>query len=1472
VHGGYRRACRIGIDPVSAALTQQGESWTLPGVGGIGLLGPLRVDGAESLEPRDRVALGVLAVRRGRVVAPDEFADALWGGDLPSSWPKQVQIRVGRLRKALGPATIETVDGGYRLRMAADEVDADRFEELIEQGRRLMVAGDADRAAAALARAMAMWRGSPLQELDGWLPARSEAVRLEELHRTAQEDWLDARLAAGEHRAVAAEAEALVTAEPLRERRWAALALAQYRCGRQADALRSLSRARRTLAEQAGLDPTTALVELEAAILRQDGGLADVAEPVPASDDCPYKGLTYYDSGDAADFGGRHADVEACLDRLRSTSLLVIAGPSGCGKSSLVRAGLVPALEARGQVPVVMVPGYDPDVAMTDALAREHVPLLVIDQFEEVFTLGQPADAVQAFCRRVAEYGRCVAPVVIAVRSDHVGGLGIDPGLSRLAEQGLHLVNPLAGDELREAIELPAARAGLRLESGLVDVLVRDCEGEPGALPLLSHALVETWRRRDGVVLTLEGYRSSGGIRVAVARSADRLHDSLPAEQRHTLRSVLLRLVTPALDGEPVRCRVPSRILLDDPGRERVVAMLVRARLVTCEADTFELAHEALARAWPRLQAWLDEDAAGQRIMRHLATATDGWDTLGRPASELYRGARLEAALEWRDATHPDLTTTEREFLDTSAEQAAAETRELAERARRDARQNRRLRGLLVAAGCLLVAALVAGALALAGRRDAREQRDAALAAEGIAERERQAASEQRDAARIAQSVAEQEGRIAVARELAAAADGNVDIDGERAVLLALAAVDHTRAVDGSVLPEAEAALHRAMAANRLQRRLPDLGVVVDWSPAGTTVAAATRDEPGSVVLVDADTGAMVRTISAHDSDVTDIAFNSDGTLLATTGHDGAAHVWNTATGELVHTVEGSGGSRAIGPSFSGDSALLAIAWPDEGDGVVRVVDLGTGQVVTETTPVPSPYATSFDPRGSRLVVASGSAPVAVVVDAGSGEPRYSLEGHRTGLRDVAWSPDGSRIATTGSDGGGKVFDAETGAQQTALSGQVSALQSVDWSSDSMRIVATSDDGSARVWGLLGGESVLLLTLSASDTRLGLTSGAFSPDGSRLITADIGMTSAVIWDVGVTGGTEVAGLPAVGIMPGEADYSTTGQLILPAGGGAAAIWDPDTATLVEAVAGRSTPGLTAIPGVSLLTGDDFDQIAADPLGQLVALTRVGVAQRVEVFDLETGDVRFAVRTSAEWPHFAWTADGAGLAVSDGAVGRLTVVDRDGATMSELEVDTGWVGFVATGDDPDLVVVTVEGGGDAPGRVLVWNWRTGTVEESFNTSPDLAVPSPDGELIAVKPAVETGSQIVEIWDNRSDRIVARLTGQSAFIEDIAFHPDGSVVATSHEDGTIRLWDPRTGGQRLLLDGHPYLTKGIVFSPDGAHLASYGVEGVVRVWALGIDELTSIARARVTRTFTDDECRQYLHTERCADPREAPSATD
>ena len=196
-------AFRCGISAVSVLLTGIGGGRTLAVVG-IGVLGPVRVEDHEALGPRDRVVLAALALRRGEAVSAEQLADALWGERPPASWAKVVQGCVVRLRKVLGARAIETAPQGYRLAVPVDEVDAQRFEHLVQRGRELLTLGEPERAAHVTAEALALWRGPALLELDGWAPARIEAARLDELRLDAQELLVDAALRAGRYRDVMA--------------------------------------------------------------------------------------------------------------------------------------------------------------------------------------------------------------------------------------------------------------------------------------------------------------------------------------------------------------------------------------------------------------------------------------------------------------------------------------------------------------------------------------------------------------------------------------------------------------------------------------------------------------------------------------------------------------------------------------------------------------------------------------------------------------------------------------------------------------------------------------------------------------------------------------------------------------------------------------------------------------------------------------------------------------------------------------------------------------------------------------------------------------------------------------------------------------------------------------------------------------------------------------------------------------------
>ncbi|MFC5790420.1 hypothetical protein EDM22_09035 [Agromyces tardus] len=686
---------------------------------GIDVLGTLSTDDA-ALSPQERAVVAALAVDPGREVRPGDLAEACWGEDVPRTWQKQVQALVSRVRRRLGPGVIVTTAQGYALGVDPETLDSVRFEHLVERARRHQGDGDPERAIAGYERALELWRGPAFSDVAAWPPASVEAARLDEMRRGAEEELLQAHLDCGEHHSVIAEAERLVRAEPLSERRWSILAIALYRSGRQADALAALRRLREELETRLGVDPGAGIAALETDILRQDPRLDPPSAPRATRAGNPYKGLRPFRIEDAGDFFGREPEIAAVLQRLEQVHLVAVVGPSGSGKSSLVLAGVAPRLRDRGRAPVILTP--------QDRLRIGDV--VIIDQFEDAFHPGWTGADSAAYCDAVAQIVEAGHDVILDLRSDALDRCIADPRLGPFVTRGLVVLAPPSADALRLAIEEPARFAGLRVEHGLTELVLRDAAGQPGVLPHLSHALAETWRQREGSVLTVEAYESVGGIGGAIARSAEELYLGLTTEERAQCQALLRRLVSLTPDGRTVQHRVAVGPLRQDAHRSAIIARLVDARLVSVVDDTITVAHESLATAWPRLHAWLEQDAEGARVLAQLAAAAESWDQAGRPADELYRGARLRTALEWRGTSSPDLTRTESDFLDASAEREFADERRATARARRERRQNRVLRGALASAVVLLVASVTATAFAVRGAEDAaRERRSADIGA-----------------------------------------------------------------------------------------------------------------------------------------------------------------------------------------------------------------------------------------------------------------------------------------------------------------------------------------------------------------------------------------------------------------------------------------------------------------------------------------------------------------------------------------------------------------------------------------------------------------------------------------------------------------------------------------------------------------------------------------------------------------------
>ena len=1171
----------------------------------------------------------------------------------------------------------------------------------------------------------------------------------------------------------------------------------------------------------------------------------------------PYKGLRAFEEGDAPDFFGREELVAQLVERLGQTRFLAVVGPSGSGKSSVVRAGLIPALR-RGAIdgsdawPIVdMFPGAhpldgleaallrgtpDPPASVMDQLERDEHGLhravlrllpsdrselvLVVDQFEEVFTLVEDEAVRSHFLgslEAAATDPRSRLRVVVTLRADFYDRPLLYRGFAELFRSRVESLIPLSSDELERAISGPAKRVDVSLEPGLVAAMLSDVAEEPGALPLMEYALTELFERREGRSLTLRSYREIGGVSGALGRRAEELYARLEGG-KDAARQLFLRLVALGEGTEDTRRRVPrsevASLDVDQQAMAIVIDTFGASRQLSFDRDartgapTIELAHEAMLTAWPRLHRWIDVARDDVRTERRVSAAAREWTEADRDPSFLLAGSRLEQTEVWRAGSGLAITPEELEFIDASvAERDRREADEEARGARERDLERRSVRRLRAFVALLTVAALVAVGLTVFARGQARR--------------------------------AEEEERTAIARELAAASVANLDVDPERSVLLALEAIEQTRSVDGSVLPEAEEALHRAVTASRIELTVPDLGGELDWSPEGVFVTEGPENS-GMIDIRDAATGEAVQAWEGHEEDINDVQFSPDGTMLATAGDDGELKVWDPATGEAISSVSGRGG--ALGQSFSADGSLVAAVWPDEG--TARIFDPATGAVVRSIAGLDTvPIDTALSPDGERVAIAMAFADVATVFDVATGEPIFELPDHRYSVNSVSWSPDGGRIATASGDSSVRVWDAESGRLESRLVGHTGVVISVDWAPDSRRLVSGGSDGTARLWEVDDAVGREVLTLSAQQTRAG-TFAAFSPDGGHVLTGDVGITAIKIWDVTLSGDAEVANLPTDFLAPVDVAYLPNDQIVAPIDGGSVSVWDVARGPVATIGPGGGSP-------------QPVWRIAVSADGTRIATVR-NFSGTVTVWDTETGDEVFEVNvTEEEISAIDWSPDGEHLVASSWD-GTATILDADGREVRVLDEGGKDFEIHAVAFSPDgrsIATAVFNGLRPSEGRVSLWDWERGEMRPVDLVGAEVVEFDPTGATLAVGRF----DGVVEIRAIADGERVLQFGAHSGTVGDLAFSPDGSRIATSGDDATARLFDAETGEQQLVLRGHTSLVSGIAFSPDGTRLASAGADGVVRVWALDLDDLIEIAEHAVTRELSDDECRQYLHLE-------------
>jgi WD40 repeat protein/DNA-binding SARP family transcriptional activator len=1090
------------------------------------------------------------------------------------------------------------------------------------------------------------------------------------------------------------------------------------------------------------------------------GGIAELqatgesVEVVPgdaAATVCPFKGLASFEAVDAGYFFGRERLVAELVARLVGAPLLGVVGPSGSGKSSVVQAGLLPAL-ADGVLPgsqewrqLLMRPGEHPLRELRDVTAgvdagRRYV--LLVDQFDETFTACRDERERGAFISTLAGLLRETDgqyTVVLVIRSDHYGRCAGYPALSALLTSNQVLVGSMGHDELRAAIERPAERAGLRVDPDLTDALVGDVENEPGALPLLSTALLELWRHRAGRRLRYADYVRTGGVRGAVARLAEATFAEFDAEQQLIARRVLLRLAEEDAHGVIERRRVTLAEIDGDRDRDvaDVISLLARRRLLTLSEGNVEVAHEALLREWPRLRAWLEEDAEGRRLHRRLRYAASAWDEGGRSPGDLYSGQRLSAAREWAREHEPDLNALEHEFLVGSVQREDA--------ARKRRRTRARLLVAALAAGLALVS--VAAAIALVQRERVTEQRD-----------------------------------VALSRQLAVNANAALTTNSALSLQLAL------RAYGVSPTPEAEAALRQATSDFRAgaAARRHDQALSVAAAPDGRRLASTGAD--GTVIVWGWPDFRPLVVAKGPPSRLWGLAFSPDGRLLATGGGDGAVRVGSTddpvATARVIGRSSRPVHAIAFGPDGSVASASedgSVVRWPLEG-GASTVYDARGG---------PRMYAVAFSPNG-RLLAAGGEDGKVRIWTTTDGSPRGVLSTAGALVYQLAFSPDGNRLAAATDDGRTRIWSLQGETAPVILRGDPEPAITVAFSPGSDRVAVAGASGTVRVWTVHG---ELLREMTGQQGRT--QSVAWLRDGRHIVSGGADGTTWV-WEPGLPAVLRADASPVYGVA-----LSPDGDIATGSGNGAVRWWDAATrrsstiARLPSPVIGVDvSPDGKRVA----VAADDGTVLLADKSGRTETIARehrsvyratfsddgrrlatAGEGGTVRVYSLRLrGKPRIIARHGTDAATAVFSPDSAAVA-STGADGMVRVTDVATGKSRVFEAE-GLYNIAFSADGQRLIGATGDGG------VVIWT-RSGrplltlpghagaAVEAALTRDGTLVSAGADGTLRAWSPAAREAVGL--------GATSVLLGVQAKGINDLDVDASGR-IATAGNDGSAMVW--------------------------------------------------------------------------------------
>jgi WD40 repeat protein len=1099
---------------------------------------------------------------------------------------------------------------------------------------------------------------------------------------------------------------------------------------------------------------------------------------------------------DSDRFFGRNEEIEELLECLRLHPFMTAIGPSGSGKSSLVFAGLIPALRRSGRfgsgdwLVRTMRPGdtplaalkttlgsdlANPALAVTETLAAQpHAQrlLLVIDQFEEVFTLtGQEAVPFQQALLHLAETPNCY--LILTVRADFYPELMGSPLWQKIKSHRLEVV-PLDEAGLREAIIRPAEDVGVFVEPALLERLIADAAGEPGVLPLIQETLVLLWekverrflplRAYEALVLPRKAYGALGnnkhtGLQVAIARRADAAIADLSEEQQAIARRIFLRLIQFGEGRADTRRQQPIDALRATGENPRLFDQTLRhladCRLLTLsggEKDSSrkaDIAHEALISGWPALQQWLTELREAEQPRRRLAAQAEEWVRLGKGSAGLLDEFELAEAERWLN--RPDVVGYLGYDEDLSALVEAssraiqqARDRELnlirekldQERKARKAAQTRNVIATFAAVILALLAA-VAGFQSINAQLKAIETISASSEAIFASNKQLEALVESIRAGKLLK-------RLAWANS-----DTKVKVT---------------------------AVLRQVVYEIREQNRLEghkDWVTVASFSPDGKTIVTASED--GTIKLW-RDNGTFIRELKGHNGGVLNISFNSDGHEIASASADKSIKIWKL-DGTLVKTLEGHQ-DKVFAIAFSFNNEIIASASADD---TIKLWDRNGKLIKILKGHQDDVLDISFNPK--EKVIASASTDDTIKLWDWDGKLINSFQIAQKGVLGVSFDPDGKTLVSAGKNGTVKLWDTKGKLLQT-FQGHTDSVQSVRFSPDGKTIASAGKDRTVRLWSR-NGQLLQILQGHANS----VSSVRFSPDGKTIASASLDKT-VKLWNSDGISVTKLRGQYVRFSPNGKILASVVEDKIVQ-------LWRSDGIKLNKIEGHR----------------DFIHEVSFSPNSEMLATASKDGT--VKLWRLN-GKLRSTLPKQEGAVYSVSFSPNGEMLASAGKDGIVKLWSLDGKLLQTFKGHEGSVRRVIFSPDGKILASASD-----DNTVRLWH-RNGQLFQTLQGHKggvlDVSF-SPDGKVIASASDDNT----VRLWYH-SGQFIQSLQDHSNSVLSVTFSPDSQIIASASADNTIKLWNSHGRLLRILKQGDTSVS-GVSFSPDGKLIALADFDGNV-----------------------------------------------